>query len=149
VVGLDLRQGGARQVQIPAARELDVKMRAELRRRRLHLRQGHPDGEPVGIVEVHDPIHAASNHERIRAFLAEERIALRASHQAVGAGAACEDVIARAAFEGVVAAGTCEGVRACVFRPKPITDSGRTRSSIPVPSRSLFGADRNRAVRPV
>ena len=35
------------------------------------------------------------------------------------------------------------------FRRKPITDSGRTRSPIPVPSRSLFGADRNRAIRPM
>ena len=30
-----------------------------------------------------------------------------------------------------------------------ITDSGRTRSPIPVPGRSLFGGDRNRAVRPI
>ena len=29
------------------------------------------------------------------------------------------------------------------FRFKPITDSGPTRSPIPVPSRSLFGRDRN------
>ena len=35
------------------------------------------------------------------------------------------------------------------FRFKPITDSGRTRSPIPVPSRSLFGGDRNRSGRPV
>ena len=35
------------------------------------------------------------------------------------------------------------------FRRKPITDSDRTRSPIPVPSRSLFGADRNRAIRPM
>ena len=35
------------------------------------------------------------------------------------------------------------------FRFKPITDSGRTRSAIPVPSRSLFGDDRNRSGRPV
>ena len=35
------------------------------------------------------------------------------------------------------------------FRFKPITDSGRTRSAIPVPSRSFFGGDRNRSGRPV
>ena len=35
------------------------------------------------------------------------------------------------------------------FRFKPITDSGRTRSAIPVPSRSLFGGDRNRSGRPL
>ena len=35
------------------------------------------------------------------------------------------------------------------FRFKPITDSGRTRSPIPVPSRSLFGDDRNRSGRAV
>ena len=35
------------------------------------------------------------------------------------------------------------------FRFKPITDSGRTRSAFPVPSRSLFGGDRNRSGRPL
>ena len=43
----------------------------------------------------------------------------------------------------------CQTSSRCVFRSKPITDSGATRSPIPVPSRSLFGANRNRAIRPM
>ena len=95
MVGLDLRQGGVRKVQVASARKGYVQVLAELRRRRLHFGEGHAEEEPVGVVEVHDPIRTTGNDERIRTALAEERIALRASHQAVVARAAREEVVAR------------------------------------------------------
>ena len=103
VVGFDLRQRRVGKVQVPAAGKVDMKVRAKLRCRRLHLRQVHADGESVGFVEVHDPVHATGKGERIRAALPEERIALRAAHQAIVAVAAREHVNARASVEGVVA----------------------------------------------
>ena len=89
-----------------------MQVRAKLRCRGLHLRQVHPEGEPVGIVEVHHPIPATGDYERIGAFLPEERIAFGTADQGIVPGAAADGIVAFAATAEVSPVAAVDGVGA-------------------------------------
>ena len=95
-----------------------MKIRAQLRSRGLYLRQVYPDGEPIGIVEVHDPIPPAGDLEYVRARPAEERISFVATDQAIVAGTANQQATSRATDQGVVAALAVKVACLCCFRSR-------------------------------